>query len=333
MKRQEDKIFAMYPSCVIVEGKYKDAIYDLQRGEYSLIPHSLTYILKNHKRDSIGKIRRKYKENIHFIDEYLDFLIKKDYGILIDKKDNIFVPIQSQSFTPNLITNAIFDYCNSSVYSLKTTIRELTELKCENLEIRFYDYISLEKLEKILSYTSDSTLRDIEIMVQYGNEYNIKSIIDIRLKFKRLRKITIVNCPREKEHIYNHDEIYVIFTTEQVNDETKCGVVGPWYNLPKTELYVESLHYNTCLNHKISIDKDGNIKNCPSMQQSWGKAGITRLVDVVNKEKFQRLWYIKKDDIEKCQDCELRHMCQDCRAYTKEKGNLFSQPAKCHYIS
>lgn len=38
MNNFDKKIFSLYPSCVLVNGKNKDALYDLQRQSYSLIP-------------------------------------------------------------------------------------------------------------------------------------------------------------------------------------------------------------------------------------------------------------------------------------------------------
>lgn len=332
MKNQDDMIFALYTSCVLVNGEEKDAIYDLQREAYSLIPHSLYYMLTHHKNDTIGAIKYKYRDNAEYIVQYVNFLLEKDYGILCKKEDNIFIPIPDQVITPKLITNALFDYDKSSAYSLAEGIRQLDEMKCENLELRFYDYISIEQLGTILGYAKDTTLRDVEVMVQYGEDFLLDAIIRIRLQNPRMRKITVVNSPADKEQIYDYEDVYIIYTTQDVHDESQCGVVNPWYNLPKTEFYLEARHYNSCLNGKISIDKCGNIKNCPSMHRSWGRIGEQTLSVVANDKDFQKLWLIKKDDIEKCQRCELRYMCHDCRAYIEDYNNIYSKPAKCQYI-
>ena len=53
------------------------------------------------------------------------------------------------------------------------------------------------------------------------------------------------------------------------------------------------------------------------MAKSWGKFGVYTLSEVANNKEFQKIWFIKKDDIDKCKECELRYMCQDCRAYIK----------------
>ena len=47
-----------------------------------------------------------------------------------------------------------------------------------------------------------------------------------------------------------------------------------------------------------------NISNCPSMAKSW-KFGVYTLSEVVIIRNF-KIWFIKKDDIDKCKECELR---------------------------
>ena len=66
------------------------------------------------------------------------------------------------------------------------------------------------------------------------------------------------------------------------------GICSPWYYLPKIELYMESLSFNNCLNAKISIDRFGNIKNCPSMAKSWGKLVFIHSQEVANNKEFRK---------------------------------------------
>ena len=131
-------------------------------------------------------------------------------------------------------------------------------------------------------------------MVQYGEDYTLKNILKIRLLYPRLRKVSIVNSPKSQECIYSHEEIFIIYTSQEINDESRCGICSPWYYLPKTELYMESLSYNNCLNAKISIDRFGNIKNCPSMAKSWGKFGVCTLSEVANNKDFQKYGLLKR---------------------------------------
>jgi len=96
-------------------------------------------------------------------------------------------------------------------------------------------------------------------------------------------------------------------------------------------MFSESQVFNSCLNRKISIDKNGEIKNCPSMQTSFGNILKTSLLSVVNDENFKKKWAIGKDKIDICKDCEFRYICTDCRAYLKDSQNIFSKPLKCNY--
>ena len=99
-------------------------------------------------------------------------------------------------------------------------------------------------------------------------------------------------------------------------------------NLP---FFTEAQHHNTCLNRKICIDENGDIRNCPAMKKSYGNIRDTTLKEAIEKPGFKDCWTICKDQIDVCKDCEFRYMCTDCRAFIKDPENLYSQPAKCTY--
>jgi len=80
----------------------------------------------------------------------------------------------------------------------------------------------------------------------------------------------------------------------------------------------------------VGIDIKGNIKNCPTMKTSFGNITDTSIIDVIKQDKFTILWNIKKDDINICKDCELRHICTDCRAFHDKDVN-YEKPFKCNY--
>lgn len=114
-------------------------------------------------------------------------------------------------------------------------------------------------------------------------------------------------------------------------NEKHCGIINDEYFYSNIKLFSESQHHNTCLNKKIAIDKNGNIKNCPSMSENFGNIKDTSLSEALNKNNFKKYWNITKDQIEICKDCEFRHICTDCRAYIEEPDNQYSKPLKCGY--
>ncbi len=95
----------------------------------------------------------------------------------------------------------------------------------------------------------------------------------------------------------------------------------------------QSCRTNTtvCLNRKITVDRNGNIKNCPSMIRSYGHMMSDSLKDVVLQAGFKKIWGLSKDGIEVCSDCEFRYICVDCRAYVVNSNKDNSKSAKCSY--
>lgn len=56
------------------------------------------------------------------------------------------------------------------------------------------------------------------------------------------------------------------------------------------------------------------------------------LAEAVNSEPLQNLWKTTKDQIERCQDCEYRYACHDCRPLAEgATGNLYAKNPRCTY--
>ncbi len=110
-----------------------------------------------------------------------------------------------------------------------------------------------------------------------------------------------------------------------------CGAISPKYFRINLPMFSESQKHNTCLHRKISIDSKGDIRNCPSMPESFGNIRDTKLREAIRQKSFKKYWDITKDKITVCSDCEFRHICTDCRAYGREENDIYSKPLKCGY--
>lgn len=129
---------------------------------------------------------------------------------------------------------------------------------------------------------------------------------------------------------------FTVSFVKEIISKSSCGKVDLKYfntNLPKV---LEAVNHNSCLHKKISIDVEGNIRNCPSMSQSFGNIKNITLEEALNHKDFKKYWNLTKDKIEVCKDCEFRYICTDCRAYTErshknEFGLDISKPLKCGY--
>jgi SPASM domain peptide maturase of grasp-with-spasm system len=107
--------------------------------------------------------------------------------------------------------------------------------------------------------------------------------------------------------------------------------VHPAYFVTSLSSFTEAMHHNSCLNRKLSVDRRGEIRNCPSMPRSYGNAATTPLAEALEHPGFRAPWAITKDQVETCRDCEFRYVCTDCRAYVADPADPLSKPARCSY--
>ena len=114
-----------------------------------------------------------------------------------------------------------------------------------------------------------------------------------------------------------------------------CGIVGAIAERNVVPILMEGLRRLEYRGYDSAgifvIDSSGYIKNCPSMEQHYGHISYTSLISVANKSQFKLFWDISKDKIEVCKDCEFRHICTDCRAYTLSDKSIYAKPSKCSY--
>jgi SPASM domain peptide maturase of grasp-with-spasm system len=328
-----NKYFHLFSCCVPVKGYKKAVICDLQRNIIQPIPVPLYDLLSEKDTSEIRTVEEITQiyglKDKQLIEEYLTFLYHNQFGYTTDSPiPSIQIDLKEYDETIS-ITNAIIDFDPYSQHSLKQIIPQLSELNCVAIEIRYYYQISRKRLVDDLYAVSHSTIRSAEILVEYSSDFSLENVLEIKEINPILRKITISNS--FENTVYHRDELTIIYTRDIIRDEQCCGVVNEFYCIAETQLFIESVHFNSCLNKKIAVDKKGFIRNCPSMRNHYGHISVNPFSKVIEDENFRKLWAISKDQIEECSDCELRYVCQDCRAYIKDDQNLYSKPLKCNY--
>jgi SPASM domain peptide maturase of grasp-with-spasm system len=324
------KFFSLYACCIPVKGAMKSIICDLQRDTHVPVPLIVFHILTKFKNKPVDAIKAAFdNEHDGEIDEYFQLLAAQEYGFYTDDIAR-FPKIDMQSwYEPRMITNAIVDFAPESNHDLQKIVTQLSLLFCEAIELRIFYPVKIDKLAVMLEAVKSSSLRSAEVVVGYDPSLTVDSIIELHQHNPRLRKMTVHSAPQTK--FLEHLEIFIGFTTEVISSEQCCGVVSPWYFIGTTQVFAEAKTYNSCLNRKISVDKSGNIKNCPGMKTSFGHVENTLLADVLENDNFKKIWSVNKDSIKVCQDCEFRYICQDCRAYTIDEQDPYSKPLKCKY--
>ena len=328
MRNKHLKLFA---NCIVVKGAANGTICDLHRGRVYSIPLELAQLLDRTNRENswILQYNKFIGQDKKYLDEYIDFIIKNELGFWTNEPE-LFPSLINQWSTPEIINNVILELEGISIKSIKFVSDSLLNIRCKYVELRFYSTADLKKVEFFMDNIQGSLIRGVVLILPSKDETDIISKLNsIISKYPRILRVLI----HSYNSTFNQDNTSpkLHFTKNKINSCTYCGNFNIDSFSIKIPVYMESLQHNTCLNKKISIDKEGNIKNCPSMGQSFGNIKNTTLEEALDHPNFKKYWNITKDQISVCKDCEFRYVCTDCRAYTETAEDIYAKPLKCGY--
>ncbi|TAE35253.1 MAG: grasp-with-spasm system SPASM domain peptide maturase [Runella slithyformis] len=244
-----------------------------------------------------------------------------------------YEPRRSPHQTLKTVSNdAIIDFNKDTdtIQYMSRIANDLNVLGCTVLELRFYDYIQLKTLSEILEYFSNHRIRMINLILKYDANL-LLSISDLCFRYQRVNFVYVHSAPEEKSELLNTSYTHVTLFEKVLAGHECCGVISPIHFRSNVQNFTENLQFNSCLNRKIGIDVEGNIKNCPSSRLSFGNVKSTSLVNAIENKTFKSYWGINKDQISVCKECEFRYICSDCRVYIENDNDIYSKPAKCNY--
>lgn len=320
--------FVVFSNCVLVKGKDRLAIYDLNGKVYLTDKQNEQLLSSIFDKRIVPK--NKLEDNLK-LEDAIRFLESKGLGIWMSGVVAKHLTSINFNFdTPYTITNAILDI-NYASDNYTEFIDQLSDLNCPFLQCRFYPDTNIHNVEQVIECANANEIRSIQLMIPFRKEDEFVAKLNTLLhKYNRISEIIIYSVP--VDYINNHKPTNSLLrlTEHHFENESSCGKIERQFFVPSLGFYSEALQFNTCLNKKVSLTVNGYIKNCPSLNITYGHITHTTLYSVVNSFDFQKLWHLKKDLVEVCKDCELRYMCSDCRAYTI-KNCMLSKPAKCSY--
>lgn len=330
--------FKLFANCKVVVGNQRSTICDLQRNKYVLIPNSLVSLFDVDGVLNIKLILKNIDEKSHeILNEYLELLHDNELIFNCTRNDVLkFSDLNLEFDYPAIISNIILDYDKNSKHNFKLFLDNyIIPTNCRHIQLRFFDEIKYSELIEIVELINESFIRTVDIILKEKIIVN-DNFIQWVIKNRKIRSVTIHSSESTKIIYEGLDGFGIIVTTKQkISSNNHCGIISHNLFNISIESFTESQHHNSCLNRKLSIDVDGNIKNCPSMPQSFGNIKDTTLEEALNHPDFKKYWNVTKDMIQVCKDCEFRHICTDCRAYTERthfEGDIdLSKPLKCGY--
>ena len=326
----------VFGSCIIIHGYKKSIVLDPERDCYYLLDRNIASIIESIDGQDIENLHDLYKDiDPCIIKEIISFGLETEI-IFISELDKSYFPKPSLSYDNYLpTTNMIIDIpqhinLNNFLLSLNLSKNVLSGY----IEVRsFYKKIDINDLISIISTFSDCDMvLGILLTLPYYDSIDFTGTGQLFYKYPKLWSIIFHGANIDNSYKSSDNKSrQIILSTEKLESPKSCGCVHNSYFNNNFEHIRESFNFNSCLNRKVSIDSDGNIKNCPSMPESYGNIKDTTLAEALEKPGFKKYWDINKDKIHVCKDCEFRYICTDCRAYVEDPEDIYSKPLKCGY--
>lgn len=328
------KYFKLFACCIPVKGYSRSIICDFQRFDFELIPNMMYELLTKYEKNTIQEIKDSFEnKNSSTIDNYFQFLIDKEFGFWCDKPElENFPKLDIHWESPTKINNVIIDVNECSKHDYIKIVSDLEILGCKAVEFRFYNVLNLSEVESILKCFEKSRVRIIYLVMVFHDELTKKNLDNLCFSHQRINHIWVTSSKIKRAYYMKNSFGIIEYIKDKIDSNLCCGKINPKYFRVNIELFTESNLFNSCLNKKVGIDVNGEIKNCPSMHKSYGNINTENLVDVINfNPEFSSIWSITKDQVLVCKDCEFRYICTDCRVFIENKKDNLSKPSKCTY--
>lgn len=319
--------YKLFSNVVLSIGSKNSLIVDLQRRKLYKIDNISGNYLKQLEHSELSQVLKSDTLNYQKkFQNFLNRLVKLELLHAINEEEEALFPKLELEFDyPNIISNILIDIDEKfNLFGLK---KALLGLNLMNVELRLFGNINSTLIEDILILLKLYDPNFVFIKLSFKEFKNLYK--DVLLKYSMIRVLEIYSSYREYELIENNR--ILLFKSNFMESKVCCGTVSSNYFTINIHSFSEAIHFNSCLNRKISIDSQGNIKNCPSMLESYGNISDTTLLEALGKPGFKKYWDINKDKIHVCKDCEFRYVCTDCRAYVEDPEDILSKPLKCGY--
>ncbi|MBS1600613.1 MAG: grasp-with-spasm system SPASM domain peptide maturase [Bacteroidetes bacterium] len=343
MKIDNEQYFMLSAGCKLVDGYTRCAIIDYGRGDLYFISHDYYTLLQKMDRLKIKDIEKELDSDsrIHFYN-FLDFILENELGFFAD--DPMKFPVMSEMPEDDYIElQDVIIEIDQQIFDLEIFLKlcdDLKNLRCKDFQIRLLSTADLKFLTTIVDIIETTNCNYIEIHCMFNPDITEDDLSEFVEKHVLVSHFYLYGAPfiRKKEVMnsipgFHSLALGCLYYLNYSFDEGNCCGIINMGNLNFSSIYVHNKlkTRNGCLDKKISIDRFGNIKNCPSMSQVYGNVQDTSINEIIGNHDFRKYWFIKKDQISVCKVCEFRYSCTDCRAFTNDSTDMYGKPAKCGY--
>lgn len=331
----------LFADCVPVKGHTASAIYDLTRGKISTFPSEYFPLFELFRTQRLGALLDTFAENERAnLHDFVGFLFGNEYATFVDDLAP-FLEIPSTWDAPCSIQNAIVDV-NTQHHDYRRIISDLDVLGCEHLQVRSYSPLfAISDVVELARLCQGTSIQALQAIILHDPMSSDDDYVSAVTSNRILASLVVHSANQNRRIRIDHGAqgtsadlvaVEIEMTTKKLESALDCGSISKKELLrPSTSTFNELRHFNGCLNRKISVDENGQVRNCPAMGKSFGDHRSVVLSDIVAAPSFQRAWRARKDEIKVCQDCQYRYACTDCRAFLEDPGTDDSKPLKCGY--
>jgi len=226
----------------------------------------------------------------------------------------------------NLLTGHIYQVAN-------TLIEKFASKKYDDI---LEDIHFLEQEELIIEVDENAWIPVLEPQWKDRKDFPLIIEIDTDLDTECLKQL-LKNFKVGKIHYYGKKELQGIIPGIEIMQKEKnfancikLSLVDGELKKISENFYRSSKVYNNCWGWKLAITNDLKVRPCIHSEIVIGIIYRDNIDDLI--EKAKKYWTITKDKVEKCNKCELRYSCFDCReAAYRVTGNLFASNPNCRY--
>lgn len=337
MSDKSKNIVKILATCLLVEGGAYSAIYDLERIQlFRFETRYIRYFKALETGFDLDELAGLKDQDGRDMSLCIDFLREHELSYVEALgASNTFTPLDVEFHDSSVVQDAIIDV-DESMHDLDGILKQLDRLLCRSVQIRSYSSILEIKHIKYIHLLLDNlSIFSVAFIIKWSRHLDGVNWEVFFRDHPRIRDIIVHSTPEESMAGKAHVPIFfgqnrMEWRSDPFVSEQSCGSISlSRMCRPNARNVALMRSLNGCLGGKISIDRSGQICNCPSMPKRYG-SDISKLRDVFELDEFQAPARITKDSIDTCRSCEFRYVCSDCRAYTSG-GDPFGKPSKCSY--
>ncbi|WP_205677847.1 hypothetical protein [Brumimicrobium salinarum] len=295
----------------------------------NFVPKELSEFIEKCAWQTLSDVLKFYiNDDKKVVLEYLDFLTENDFGFFVSESlKNNFPPINTKlKNSPEIIDNLILDIDSKNMNNLKSINSLIERCLISSIEIRGIN-LSIGELDQIIQMFSSSVVQSINIYLDSTlKNSNIETLSKIIAQNARIKKLVVF----ESIEVISSDDGIIHFTSKQLNfDEIRR------INNINLSFHLEAQKVCTFRYKKLFIDREGKLKNHPNSKKLIGNIQfdeINILIENLKKEcKTNKEWYITKEQINVCKDCEFRTVCFTNNLPIGDKDDNCYLQAECTY--